>query len=97
MVGFPLTIYKTKGQSMEPTLRDGDWLLVLKYIFFKPVVGDIVVAKSPKGGRLIVKRVILHKENKFWLSGDNNLWSTDSRKFGPVDVSLILGKVIYKI
>ncbi len=44
------------GHSMEPTLRDGDWLIVDRRA--RPAQGDIVVAWDPRAGdRLIVKRV----------------------------------------
>ena len=44
------------GHSMEPTLLDGDWLLVDRAA--RAGAGDIVVAWDPRAGdRLIVKRV----------------------------------------
>jgi signal peptidase I len=51
-----------RGHSMEPTLLDGDWLLVDARAFERrhPTVGDLVVAPDPRDGagqRLIVKRV----------------------------------------
>ena len=35
--------------------------------------------------------------NEFWCMGDNRLGSGDSRYFGPVDGSLIHGKILYRI
>ena len=45
------------GASMEPTFRDGDWLLVRR-LRRPPRRGDVVVASDPREpGRLLVKRV----------------------------------------
>jgi phage repressor protein C with HTH and peptisase S24 domain len=42
---------------MEPTLREGDWLLV-DPDSGAPTIGDLVVADDPRQiGRLVVKRV----------------------------------------
>ena len=42
---------------MEPSLLEGDWLIVDRRPA-QPVVGDVVVARDPRErGRLIVKRV----------------------------------------
>ena len=45
------------GDSMRPTLEDGDRLLVT-HLFYTPRRGDIVVVNSTGLGKLIVKRVI---------------------------------------
>lgn len=57
-----------KGNSMYPTLKDGQQLIVLKTKDFK--VGDIVVARHPKYG-LIVKRVGKIEGNMVYLISDN--------------------------
>ncbi len=59
---------KVKGNSMYPTLKDGQELIVLKTKDFK--VGDIVVAKHPEYG-LIVKRVGKIKGDMVYLISDN--------------------------
>lgn len=53
--------FLVKGSSMEPTLHDGERLIVCKFIFQlrPPVTGDIVVLKYPKDPSLkFIKRVI---------------------------------------
>jgi len=57
-----------KGNSMYPTLRDGQRIIVLKTKDFK--VGDIVVAKHPEYG-LIVKRVGKIEGDRVYLISDN--------------------------
>ena len=59
---------KVKGNSMYPTLKDGQELIVLKTKDFK--VGDIVVAKHPEYG-LIVKRVGKIEGDMVYLISDN--------------------------
>ena len=48
------------GRSMEPTLRDGDRILVLPAwtgLRRRLRVGDLVVLRDPSGPRLVVKRL----------------------------------------
>lgn len=56
------------GDSMYPTLRDGQELIVLKTDDYR--VGDIVIAKHPEYG-LIVKRVGKIEGSKVYLMSDN--------------------------
>ena len=64
-----------EGHSMEPTLRDGDWLLVDPdaYRRFSPRAGELVVAADPRQpGRLIVKRVQrIEPDGSLVLGGDH--------------------------
>ncbi len=58
---FIMQSFLVKGTSMEPTLRDGERLLVNKLIFrFRtPKTGDIIVLKYPKDPSMkFIKRVI---------------------------------------
>lgn len=51
----PVTV---DGPSMEPTLHDGDRLLIYSFMY-TPVNGDIIVARSPDGADMpVIKRVI---------------------------------------
>ncbi len=46
------------GDSMEPTLRNGDRLFVYSFMY-EPANGDVIVARSPDGADLpVIKRVI---------------------------------------
>ncbi|MCG2828556.1 S24/S26 family peptidase [Methanothermobacter sp. K4] len=56
------------GDSMYPTLRDGQELIVLKTDDYR--VGDIVIAKHPEYG-LIVKRVGKIEPTRVYLMSDN--------------------------
>lgn len=58
---FVMQSFLVKGTSMEPTLHDGERLLVNKFIFRTriPVTGDIIVLKYPKDPtKKFIKRVI---------------------------------------
>lgn len=61
---FIFNLSTVKGQSMQPTLHDGEWLFIdkLSYTFGQPERGDIVILKAP-GQQLgfreyLVKRVV---------------------------------------
>jgi signal peptidase I len=102
-----------EGPSMEPSLRGGDRLLVLRRP--RPTAGDIVALEDPGTGtgtgtvaplerprqtrrppRLIVKRVVSVAGDTVVVWGDNLASSTDSRVFGPVDRSAIVGRAVYR-
>jgi nickel-type superoxide dismutase maturation protease len=80
---------------MEPTLLDGDSVLVRRG---GVRVGDVVVATHPdRPGLLIVKRATRHMEDgTWWLEGDNPKASHDSWLFGGVDVDRVIGKVVLR-
>jgi len=77
---------------MEPTLIDGHFVLV------DPdrsvAVGDVVVARHPlRPGLEIIKRVEAIHAAGVELRSDNVDEGTDSRQFGPVAPSAVLGVV----
>ncbi|PTM56447.1 signal peptidase I [Desmospora activa] len=58
---FGLALSVVNGTSMEPTLEDGDRLLINKFHFMvnEPQRGDVVTFKDPtRNGRYLVKRVV---------------------------------------
>ncbi len=89
---------RVRGRSMLPLLPPGDIVFLdpTAYQECQPEPGDIVVAHRPdQPETVIIKRVVGFTENDhIILMGDNPSESTDSRKFGPISTSLILGKVI---
>jgi signal peptidase I len=100
------TLSVVKGKSMEPTFHDGQVILVGKGgLLFGPLKhGDVVVFQ--RGGQLLVKRVVaLPYEtapdgtrvpaNHLYVVGDNLEVSEDSRSFGPIPLSSVIGKVLY--
>lgn len=91
---FPVRV---EGISMIPTLRPGDMLAVRFPRAGEPRPGQIVVASRDR--RELVKRVVTPPEgtalgaDEFWLTGDNQAASTDSRATGPVHRRDIFGIV----
>lgn len=89
--------YKISGHSMEPILKNKDSILVsgLLYLFKKPKINDIVAFVYKD--KVLVKRIVKITNEKYFLAGDNNKDSFDSREFGFVSKNQILGKIIYKL
>ena len=85
------------GDSMLPTLKSGDIVLVDP----RPIIGhgDIVLAAHPfKKSVKMLKRVrSVNGEGRFVLVGDNPDASSDSRTFGSIGRSDILGKAICRL
>ncbi|MEP7378459.1 MAG: S24/S26 family peptidase [Chloroflexota bacterium] len=75
------------GHSMEPTLRDGDWLLVDPDA--RLALGDLVVARD--GERLVVKRVVDIDDGGRVLLGSDNP-NHAGQRVGPLDESQIVGR-----
>lgn len=85
-----------RGHSMEPTLFDGDWLLVDPDAFTRrgPRVGQLVVARDPRGrGRVVVKRVAaVASDGSVTLAGDHPAHADDGESIGAVQGSALLGR-----
>jgi len=80
---------------MEPTLRDGDWLLVdpAAHAQRAPKMGDLVVARDPRAPeRLIVKRVAGVAADGLRLAGDHPAHADDAGSIGPLDPTLVIGQ-----
>lgn len=95
-----LVRYEVVGESMEPSLRSGAWVVVdaFAYRVQGPRAGDVVLAAHPEDpGRTLVKRVAaILPDGGVELRGDNADRSTDSRHFGPVAPTMLLGRVRWR-
>ena len=92
--------FVVRGESMEPSLFEGDELLVNPYAYRwrRPSVGDVVLIQHPLRSDLrAVKRVAERREGGLWLLGDNPPASTDSRSYGLVPDTKLLGRVVRRI
>ena len=84
------------GHSMEPALREGDWLLVLPQRR-APRPGDVVLLRDPRERtRLMLKRVAQVTADACVVVGDHEDHSTDSRAFGPVPLVDIIGRAAFR-
>ena len=81
---------------MLPNLTPNEKALIssLPFFFKSPSIGDIVAFREDD--KIFVKRIKFIKEDKFFLEGDNNKDSLDSRSFGFIFKKQILGKLIFK-
>jgi nickel-type superoxide dismutase maturation protease len=80
---------------MMPTLAPGDRLLVVR--LGRPRPGDLVALRDPdEPARLLVKRIKARGPAGVEVRGDNEAASRDSRVFGPVAPSRLLGRAVYR-
>jgi signal peptidase I len=96
--------------SMSPALRPGDWLLLDPTAGGWPRRGSVVVFREPGSDILAIKRVaagpgdrvriaagVLHlNPDEAWLLGDNGAISLDSRRYGPVPLAALVGRVWFR-
>jgi phage repressor protein C with HTH and peptisase S24 domain len=79
-----------RGPSMAPTLRAGDALLVRRGGRVR--AGDVVVARfRSRPDLLVVKRAVREQDGGWWVHGDNDFVTDDSRAYGVADV---IGRVL---
>ena len=83
-----------RNESMRPTLRPGDRLLVSYRR--RPRVGDVVVALFPDG-TLVVKRAAERRTSGWWLLSDNAAAGVDSRHRGAVADKDVRGVVLARV
>lgn len=143
---FVIDSFIVSGDSMAPTVVDGDYVFInkLAYLMSSPGRDDVVVGNFRDDGVRVIKRVVglprewiifegntasvrrvgseeslavrtLYPEAlvehlgtstdyayrldpyEYFLLGDNTLFSSDSREFGPVDYYAIHGKVFLNV
>jgi phage repressor protein C with HTH and peptisase S24 domain len=88
-----LSIRRVVGPSMQPTFQPGT--LVLGFRWGRPRRGSIVIAEH--NGLELLKRVADVGAKGFYLIGDNQTQSTDSRTYGwfaPQTIkSVVIGSI----
>lgn len=107
---YVVTFYRVEGESMLPTYRNGQFLPVL-LVSGQPYGRDDVVILEYVGERSVtfVKRItavpgdsVIFKgesltlgDGQYFVEGDNQDFSTDSRTYGPVSESQFIGRVLW--
>ncbi|KAF8633942.1 hypothetical protein AX15_001125 [Amanita polypyramis BW_CC] len=68
-------------------------------IICKRVIGlpGDVICVDPTGLQAPSAEHVVIPQGHIWISGDNATYSRDSREYGPVSVSLIQGRLAYRI
>ena len=82
------------GESMSPTLADGQMVIFSTPEERKPSPNDIVLFSHPYKRINLVKRIShITDEGKYFMVGDNSdlLSSEDSHNFGPIAGEKIMG------
>jgi signal peptidase I len=104
---FWLDTVAVEGDSMAPTYRRGDWLLVRRFTpgrIPKVRVGEVLlIEREEQPGILFIKRLTDIRRDSpnrhyptFWVEGDNTILSQDSRTWGALDGEEIVGKVLFR-
>jgi signal peptidase I len=82
------------GRSMQPTLREGDRLLVGYGL--RPRTGSLVVVRLP-GAPISVKRAVRRVPEGWWVERDNVAEGVDSWQLGAVPERDVLAVVILRL
>ena len=94
-----LARFKIIGHSMEPQIKNGQSVLVsnISYLFKTPKINDIVAFKDINNVQILVKRITKIQNSKYFIEGDNQEDSLDSRKLGLISRDKIIGEVIFNL
>jgi signal peptidase I len=92
---------RVNGESMAPTLRSGQRALFIRINRAdRRLIGKVVLVArlNSFGARdfFQIKRVTDYQDGKFFITGDNKEFSTDSREFGWITGAEILGRLLAK-
>ena len=93
---------------MEPAIKNGTVLIInrLRYglrlplqkeyliNWAQPKPGEVLVFYTPTGELAVKRCTQLNEWGSFYVEGDNENASYDSRSYGPVHVDNIIGKVL---
>jgi len=82
-----------RGRSMEPTLYDGDHLVVV--YGGRPSPGRLAVMRLP-GAPLSVKRLVFREGPGWWVERDNPAEGVDSWQVGAVPQADVLATVLFR-
>jgi signal peptidase I len=83
-----------RGRSMEPTLREGDRLLVRHGA--TPRIGGLAVVRLPDGV-VAVKRVARREDDGWWVERDNPAAGVDSWSVGAIGADDVVARVVARV
>ncbi len=92
---FPFSVHVVKGHSMQPTLNEGQRVVVFRwaYLFSKPKKGEVVVFKGDAGKEYVKRITASANKDEFVVEGDNR---GDSKGLEPVNREAVIGSVVAK-
>ena len=94
-----------QGDSMAPTFRDGDHILVKMFSSVEldlPLLSVVLIEREAQPGIFYVKRIQKSHGGAYWVEGDNREPGIeelvkDSRSWGYIPAHEIRGRVIRRI
>lgn len=93
VAGYALV--RVRGASMQPTLREGDLLIVR---VGAPIAADnLVVVRLPERDGLAVKRALRLDADGWWVERDNPRAGVDSWAVGAIAATEVLAKVVARV
>lgn len=90
-VKWPIQVFRVSGDSMNPTLRNGQRVWVSPYLCIG--VGDLIVFN--KNAMTMVKRVVEIEEGGYYVEGDNKTASSGSELWGRVKPEQVKGRLFW--
>jgi phage repressor protein C with HTH and peptisase S24 domain len=86
---------KVTGESLSPVYQEGDFVMLITNPFFSFKRGDTIVFRHAEYGTMI-KNIDSIDSDKIQVIG-THAHSVDSRLFGPIERSDVIGKVVWHI
>jgi phage repressor protein C with HTH and peptisase S24 domain len=97
-MGYMCRLLKVSGLSLWPQYDDGDYVLIAPPALAGGIRrGDIVVFHRPDTGHTTIKQVDHFLPNGALFVLGTHDHSVDSRHFGPIARTTLLGKVIWHV
>lgn len=92
-----LRLYRIQGDSLAPHWLPGDFVVVGTAPWWRRVrPGQVVAFWHPEHGLLLKRVVRVLPGGDLWVEGSHP-HSLDSRRFGPVPASALVGRVLWHI
>ena len=92
--GYSVGLAVVRGRSMQPTLYDGDRLLVVHGAAPRP--GGLTVVRLPDGV-VAVKRATRREPGGWWVERDNPREGVDSWSVGAIPEGDVMARVLCRV
>jgi signal peptidase I len=91
-----ILLRRINGNSMHPTLCDGDYIIAHNYFLKTLSIGDIVIVDHPIYGEIIKRLSYIDNADNLWLVGDGTD-TLSSQKMGAIPRSALAARMIWHI
>ena len=89
---FKLGIDKVLGDSMSPTIKDGNYVIFFSSKKMKIIPSKVYRLSHPQFGSIIKRLSYEDTDGNFWFKGDSNN-STSLKKIGVITKGQINGRI----